>query len=64
MMILATFAFLVLAVGLAMLLARATLTLVFALFGVMNPLLIRWHLVAFGAMLVWSWYFAPNLSAM
>lgn len=64
MMILGTFALLALAVGLAMLLARATLNLVFVLLGVTRPLLIRWHLLAFAAMLFWSWYFAPNLSAM
>jgi hypothetical protein len=64
MMILATFGLLAAAVGLAMLLARATLSLIFVLLHISHPVLIRWHLVAFGAMLFWSWYFAPNLSAM
>lgn len=64
MMMLATFVLLMLAVGVALAIARATLILVFVLLGVANPLLIRWHVIAFGTMLFWSWYFAPILSAM
>jgi hypothetical protein len=64
MMIFATFVLLALTVGLAMVLARATLNLIFVLLQITHPLLIRWHLVAFAAMLFWSWYLAPNLSAM
>ena len=64
MMIVATFVLLMCAVLLAVIIARATLTLLFVLIGVTHPVLIRWHIVAFGAMLFWSWYFAPSLSAM
>lgn len=52
------------AVALALVIARATLNLLFIILGLTQPLLIRWHMVAFGAMLFWSWYFAPTLSAM
>ena len=46
-----------------LLIARATLTLLFALVG-LNPHVVRWNVIAFGTMLFWSWYFAPSLSAM
>ena len=64
MIFLGTVTFLALAVGLALAIARATLDLLFLLLGLTHPLLIRWHLVAFGAMLFWSWYFAPSLSTI
>jgi hypothetical protein len=63
MMVFATFVLLALAVGLALVLARATLNLAFVLLRMSPPLFIRWHLVAFGAMLFWSWYYAPTISA-
>jgi hypothetical protein len=64
MMFVATTVLLAAAVALALVIARATLNLMFIIIGLTHPLLIRWHLVAFGAMLFWSWYFAPTLSAM
>ena len=64
MIFLGTVTLLALAVGLALAIARATLDLLFLLLGLTHPLLIRWHLVAFGAMLFWSWYFAPSLSTI
>jgi hypothetical protein len=64
MMLVLTFFLLTAAVLLALLIARATLALLFVLLGVAHPVLIRWHVVAFGTMLFWSWYFAPTLSAM
>jgi hypothetical protein len=64
MMFLGTVVLLALAVGLALIIARATLDLFLLILGLKQPLLIRWHVVAFGAMLFWIWYFAPSLSAM
>jgi len=64
MMLLVTFVLLAAAVLLALLIARATLSLLLALLGVSHALSIRWHVIAFGTMLFWSWYFAPSLSAM
>lgn len=64
MMLVVTFVLLAAAVLLGLLIARATLMLIFTLLGVNHGLLIRWHVIAFGTMLFWSWYFAPSLSAM
>jgi len=64
MIFLGTVTLLAFAVGLALAIARATLDLLFLLLGLTHPLLIRWHLVAFGAMLFWSWYLAPSLSTI
>jgi hypothetical protein len=64
MTLLLTFALLTAGVLVGLLIARATLTLLFTLLGLNGHFLIRWHLVAFGTMLFWCWYFAPTLSAM
>jgi hypothetical protein len=64
MMLVVTFVLLAAGVLLGLLIARATLTLLFALLGVNHQFLVRWHVVAFATMLFWSWYFAPSLSAM
>jgi hypothetical protein len=53
-----------LAVGLALIIARATLDVFLLILGMRQPVVIRWHVVAFGAMVFWIWYFAPTLSAM
>ena len=63
-MFLGTVVLLALTVGLALIIARATLDLMLLLLGLKHPILIRWHIVAFGAMIFWAWYFAPTLSAM
>ncbi len=63
-MFVATTVLLAMAVALALVIARATLNLLFIILGLTQPLLIRWHLVAFVAMRFWSWYLAPTLSAM
>jgi hypothetical protein len=64
MMFAGTIVLLALAVGLALIIARATLDVLLMILGMRHPLLIRWHMVAFGAMVFWIWYFAPTLSAM
>ena len=64
MMFVGTAVLLALTVGLALIIARATLDLFLLLLGLRQPVLIRWHVVAFGAMLFWIWYLAPTLSAM
>ena len=64
MIFLGTVALLAMTVGLALVIARATLDLLFVFLGLTHPLLIRWHMVAFGAMLFWSWYLAPTLSTI
>jgi len=63
MMLVVTFVLLAVGVLIGLLIARATLTLLFALVG-LNPHAVRWNVIAFGTMLFWSWYFAPSLSAM
>jgi hypothetical protein len=63
MMLVMTFVLLAAGVLIGLLIARATVTLLFTLVG-LNHNLVRWHLIAFGTMLFWSWYFAPSLSAM
>jgi hypothetical protein len=63
MMLVVTFVLLAAGVLIGLLIARATLTLLFRLVG-LNHNLVRWHVIAFGTMLFWSWYFAPSLSAM
>jgi hypothetical protein len=64
MMIVGTFLLLGMAIGLALAISRAILSALFVLLGLAQPLIIRWHLVAFGAMLFWSWFFAPTLAAI
>jgi hypothetical protein len=64
MMFVGTIVLLALAVGLALIIARATLDLLLLLLGLPHPVLIRWHIVAFATMVFWAWYFAPSLSAM
>ncbi|MCM3879328.1 MAG: hypothetical protein ND807_04385 [Vicinamibacterales bacterium] len=64
MMFVGTIVLLALTVGLALIIARATLDLLLLLLGLRHPVLIRWHIVAFAAMVFWAWYFAPSLSAM
>ena len=64
MMILATLGFVGASVGLALLIAHATLNMVFGLFGMTQRVLVRWDLLAFVGMLFWTWYLAPVLSAM
>jgi hypothetical protein len=59
----ATFLFLSLSIVLGLVLARGTLSAIFKVLNISEPVLIRWHGVAFGAMLFWSWYFAPLLAA-
>jgi hypothetical protein len=59
----ATFLFLSVSIVLGLLLARGTLNAVSRSIGITEPVVIRWHPVAFGAMLFWSWYFAPLLAA-
>ena len=61
MMVVAAFAFLGFSVFVGLTLTRATLDVVCRAIGLARPMFIRWHLVAFGAMLFWSWYFAPTL---
>ncbi len=65
MVFVGTVLLLALAIGLALIIARATLDVFLMILGMRQPLLvIRWHVVAFGAMVFWLWYFAPTLSAM
>jgi hypothetical protein len=64
LVVVVTFLLVSLAVALGLLIARGALSLLFLLLGIAHPFIIRWHLVAFGTMLFWSWYFAPSLSAI
>ena len=65
MLLIVPFALLVLSIALGLILARTALSLIFAILGAQpHPLFIRWHVVAFAAMLFWTWYFAPAIVAL